>query len=295
MLRRDMLRVPSVSRCSIGVLTFVLLAPAQSLYPPVHWFIGASSDSIESKELAGIMKAACDGKAAGTTCNACPQDNGSANGQWSLRNVRSGHFLSRESHDVLLTTDGCELPAANGSGGMLLSRGRRGWEKLDYSIAVETGHCRKMQLADAREFLVCESVSTSRDFFEHSIYTVSAAGKSIEVKRVFTAGDTTCSCYAGQAAQRATIESVEFRDLNGDGRDDLSVTALYGTMKMTERQTAQCEDAWKNSGDAPGMVRPALPQPAMLKRYRIDLLFNGSGFTPAPASQAAAKFFVWSR
>src|SRR5262249_14446261 len=99
--------------------------------------------------------------------------------------------------------------------------------------------------------------------------------------------DTTRLCDTQSRVQKAQIDKLEFRDLNGDGIEDISFTATMGTMADSERRRKLCSDVDE------GKVKAPRPEPAALKRYKIDYQFDGRQFVLTRESEAAAKLFFW--
>jgi hypothetical protein len=264
------------------LVAFLALAAPVAAQP---WFLNQPPDATP----AGLMAAACEGKANGATCDSCGE--GTTGGSWTLRSVRLGHFRSPQSEDAIVTASGCQLRAANSSFTMLLSRTDNGWERLSDMLGAEVDHCRKWKRRDGRSLLVCESETGSTDFLEHAVFALWADGEDIAYGNILTTGDTTRACTAAEI-QRAAITRLEVRDLNGDGQPDLAITAVYGKMPMTEALAARCSAAW--DAYVQKLKAPASPQPAA-RAYRLDFIFDGKTFQPTPGSRAALKLFAWER
>lgn len=112
---------------------------------------------------------------------------------------------------------------------------------------------------------------------------------------LFLAADTTKACWEAKG-QKAEVKNIEFRDLKGDGLEDISITAAYGSFQMTGRRQEQCgaalEDYIQSDGKKPTVQ---FPQPPVMKTYKIDLLFDGNRYKPTPESLPAVALFHWDR
>jgi len=279
------------------VAVAVALGTAHPFQFEPRWFLPTVSDSIGPKTMAAILEAACDGKVEGHACDTCPGSD-QPGGGWTLRTIRTGHFLSAASQDAMLTIDGCNFLAANGAAGMLLTKREGEWKNLDYSIALETDRCRKMKFSSGRDLLVCELQGGGTYFHERSLLAIFAEADAFKLKRLLVAGDTTLNCSDDAAAQMALIRSVEFRDLNGDGKEDVVITADFGRMKMTPRRIEQCKAAWEDYIHQPSHPKkhPAqLPDPPVVKTYTIQYLFDGKNFRATPESAVGLRLFEWER
>jgi hypothetical protein len=280
------------------LLITALLAGAHPFEFEPRWFLLAASDPVTPKTKAAIFKAACDGTVVDSGCDTCPGEDKPSGTTWTVRSIRTGHFLSPKSQDIFLTIDGCNLPGANGAGGMLLTRRDGEWQSLDYVIALETDHCRKMQFTRGRDLLICEMQSGGTYFHERSIAAVFADKDAIQLRSLLAAGDTTLNCSDDFAARMTLIRKIEFRDVNGDGREDIVIRADFGRMTMTARRVEQCKAAWEDYIHQPSNPKkhPALlPDPPTVKSYVITYLFDGKRFQATPESEVPLRLIKWDR
>jgi hypothetical protein len=253
------------------------------LIPPDHFEQPSGSDE------SSITAAICDGKADAGRCDTCPGGSApdSTGFGFTLGSVILGHFLAPNSIDAFATISGCEQMHASIRWGFLLTRQKGKWEKLDEMLGLELGYCHAMQFRSGRQLLICEDYRMEQFNLTHSVNAIFAKGQSIGFRNLLSATDTTRYCYQQDRPQKALIDKIEFRDLNGDGIDDISFTASFGTLRDSERRQQLCQDAYDGK---PGARRP---EPKIMKPYRIEYLFDGQRFTLTKASQPAAKLFHW--
>lgn len=256
-------------------------------------FIAQSPDvAVDRTTSAAILEAACgDGKIDGGSCSKCPD---SGEGIWSIGSIVTGHFSSPDSEEAFIGSSNCSYVGRESGFGMLLGKRNGKWVKLNEGIPAVHDGCMRRKQHSGREFLICESWNSHRDG-EHSylLGTVSVENESFAFHVLFTASDTSRCCYTQGKVQKAEVQDIRFRDLNGDGLEDISITATYGAFEMSEARQAQCAAAnAERDRLAPG-VQPVkkYPQPPVIKTYRIQYLFDGNVYTPTPESQAAVDLF----
>lgn len=235
-------------------------------------------------EQAAITAAVCEGTAEATHCDTCPESP-RADAGFSLKRVILGHFLAPSSTDAFATISGCEEIHGSVGWGFLLTRRSGKWESVNGSLGLELGNCHKMQFRSRRELLVCEDYRMESFQLMHNVTAVFAKGESIGFRNLLTAADTTRSCYDQARVQKAQIDKIEFRDLNGDGIEDISFAASFGTLADSKRRQELCQAA---EDGKPGVRRP---EPKVIKPYRIEYLFDGLRFTLTKETQAAAGLF----
>src|SRR5262249_34970066 len=119
----------------------------------------------------------------------------------------------------------------------------------------------------------------------HHITAVFVNGESITYRNLLTATDTTQVCDEQVSVQKAQIDKLEFRELNGDGLEDISITASHGTLPESKRRQRLCQQA------EAGKSAIRRPEPTTMKTYRIDYLFDGRRFTLTKESEARIKLF----
>jgi hypothetical protein len=265
--------------------------PGQSSEEQLHYLIQPDTfEQPSGKEQAAITAAICDGKSQDGHCDTCPGGSSvpDATGvAFSLGRVILGHFLAPNSTDAFATISGCEQMHASIGWGFLLTWRAGNWEKLEEALGVELGHCHAMRFHSGRQLLVCEDYRMEQFNLTHSVTAVFAKGQSIGFRNLLSATDTTRYCYPQDRLQKAQIDKIEFRELNGDGLDDISFTASLGTLRDSERRQELCQNA---EAGKPGAKRP---EPKVMKTYRIEYRFDGQRFTLTKDSQAAAKLFHW--
>jgi hypothetical protein len=274
-------------------LPFVLLVATPLVFGQnERWFIAPDSDLGAGKQTAAaILKAACEGTVDGTSCSKCPTGEDSA---WSISSLVMGHFSSAAGEEAFIGTRSCYYPGPGAGIGVLLRKRNGKWTKLeDIILAFEPDHCMRRKFRSGREFLICESNDYLRDGeVTYTLKTLMVENDQSKFHNLFTAADTTRTCREGKG-QKAAIQNVEFRDLNGDGSEDISITATYGSFPMTGARLHQCEAFDKDRIQSDGKPKMKPPQPAIVRTYKIDLLFDGNRYTPTPESRAAVALFHW--
>jgi hypothetical protein len=264
---------------------------AQTSEEQLHYLIQPDTfEQPSEKEQAAITAAICDGHAQEGRCDTCPGGSSAPDPTgiaFSLGRVILGHFLAPNSTDAFAAISGCEQMHASIGWGFLLTQRAGKWEKLEEALGVELGHCHAMQFHSGRQLLVCEDYRMEQFNLTHSVTAVFAKGQSIGFRNLLSATDTTRYCYPQDRPQKAQIDKIEFRDLNGDGIDDISFTASFGTLRDSERRQQLCQDAYDRKRGA------RRPEPKVMKTYRIEYLFDGQRFSLTKASQPAAKLFEW--
>ena len=106
---------------------------------------------------AEMLEAVCPGQVTTTPAigcqTGCPEFTTffDGHGDWSLKVITRGHFLSQASQDAALSTLGCEPHSENSGGTVLLTRRAGQWVMLWYKAGVDTSQCHKIPLRDARD------------------------------------------------------------------------------------------------------------------------------------------------
>jgi hypothetical protein len=250
------------------------------------------NDKVARQTSAAIMKAACEGDVIGDACSKCP---GLETGPWSFSSLIVGHFSAVRSEEAFGGVGSCFYSGGASPIALLMAKRSGTWEMLDTIVAFDPAKCTRRKFRSGREFLLCESYDYGRERHRaYSLLTLRVEGDQAKFHNLFTAADTTRACVEGKA-QQALVKNVEFRDLNGDGLEDISITATYGSFPMTGRRKEQCEAAEEDRIQSDGKPGKPFPVPAAVKTYRIDLLFDGDRYTPTPESRAAVALFHWDR
>jgi len=268
----------------------LLIAPltrAQGAEATLSYAIpGDAFQTPSRKEQAAILAGICEGKVEGDTCDTCPESSPGGN-SFTLNRVILGPFLEPNSRDAFATISGCEEMHGSIGWGFLLTTRSGEWEAVGEVLGLELGHCHRMTFRSGRDFLVCEDYRMESFQLMHSVTAVFAEGDSIRFRNLLTAADTTRLCDQQTRVQKAQIDKVEFRDQNGDGIEDASLTVSFGTLADSERRRRLCQEV----EDRKSSVHR--PEPSAMKTYRIDYRFDGRRFTLTKESEAAAKLFRW--
>jgi hypothetical protein len=266
---------------------FLLAASLAFAQDADRWFLPPARDRVAPQTSAAIMKSLCLGKVTGESCSQCP---GSDEGPWTFSALVVGHFRAPASDDAFAGAASCHYPGRAWPIALRLGKQNGAWTEIDTLLAFDPGKCIRRKLRDGRDFLICESYDYQRD--GERVYGLSALSIQDGQPRfdtLFNASDTIRTCREGLAHQ-ALVQKIELRDLNGDGLEDISLTATYGTLQIAGRIQEQCEAAEEDRLQSRKPAKP-FPRPAAVKTYRIDLLFDGERYTPTQSSRAAAELF----
>ncbi len=260
-------------------------------------FLPPARDKVAKQTAAAILKAACEGDVEGDSCSKCPgtDQGGTDQGPWAISPLVVGHFSAAGSEEAFAGVGGCYYPGHASPIALFLGKRDGTWATLDTILAFDPGNCARRQFRSGREFLICEFYDYSQGgerSYRLSMVTVENDGSKFH--DLFIAADTTRVCQEGNA-QQAEVKKVEFRDLNGDGLEDISITATLGSFPMTGRRKEQCEAAEEDRIQSDGKPSKPFPRPSTARTYKIDLLFDGASYTPTPASRAAAALFQSDR
>jgi hypothetical protein len=281
-LKRFLLAVGAVAWASLAIPVM-----ADTIFP---------SDGQDAKVAgaAELLQAVCPGHVDGTDCSPCPEFTFFAN-QFGLamRAVSRGHFLSPTSEDAVLATVGCEpTPGESDGGTILLTRQSRQWKMLWYRLDINTSRCHKVPLS-RREILVCIDEFGGRHGWNvTALYTVDLRNPIPSESDgwthwFFVLRDYEDCCTAarpdpGDPVSWGAMEGVEFGTSTAGGPPPISVTATFGKGVWTA-------EALKSRDDGGYDFEKLLPP---LKHYRIDFIWDGHDYKPAPASVATAKIFA---
>ncbi|MEP6534950.1 MAG: hypothetical protein ABJF23_06520 [Bryobacteraceae bacterium] len=259
---------------------------AQNRAGELRYLIPAESFAEPSpRENNAITVAICEGKAKGSVCDTCPGDSSKAGIGFSLKRVILGRFVTPGEMDALVTAFGCEQMHASVGWGFLVSRRAGKWASHEEVLGLELDRCHRMQFRSGRQLLLCEDYRMASWSLLHSVTAIFAKDESIVFRNLVTAADTTGVCEEQSRPQKAQIDKIEFRDLNGDGIEDVSFAVSFGALGESQRRRELCEEA---KSDKPGALPP---QPDVMKPYQIDYLFDGVRFKLTEKSVAASKLF----
>jgi hypothetical protein len=272
-------------------LALFIVASVALAQPAERWFIDRDAAlPVDPQTKAEIFKAACvDGKIEGDTCSKCPDE---GEGFWSISTIIAGHFSAPKSEEALVKSIGCSYVGRENGFGLLLGKREGKWITLEVVGSEDT--CMRRKQRSGREFLICESWEYHRDGeLSYWLGTVMVENEMLKVQELFTASDSTAACFVSGTAQKVEVQDVKFADVNGDGLEDISITATHGTFEMNEHRQQQCEAASDERMRLTDGAKPVkkYPQPGSMKKYKIQFLFDGDTYTLTPESQAAAAIF----
>ena len=204
-----------------------------------------------------------------------------APGGWNVTGVLHGHFLDKETDDILLGTEGCEDHADQGGGSILIPDRKSPHPKPIYYGGLISTHCHKIRATDGRDLLVCETTDGHQSYLSREITLIDVlAPKPHWQSTIFAAVDSVNACggrYAGTdppdpVVVRAYIERVVFTATG------MTIFARHGSLKLTPAQLANC-------------AHPETFPPIATQLYKLEFQFDGKTFRVASSSQTALKIF----
>ena len=256
----------------------------------MKWIFLFAASVAFSQDVAQLLPVACEGgKVDGNSCSKCPN---SDQGPWFVRSLIIGHFSSPTSEEAIITSGNCYDTMPGMGIGVLLGKRNGTWTKLEDFLNSQSDVCTVRKQRSGREFQTCESTHYSRDGeVEQTLGTVMVENDALDFHLLFTAVDNTASCMLQGLSEKAEIKDIDFRDLNGDGLEDISITATYGSFKRTSSLRDQCTAAYEDRIQTTGTGTKKYPQPSVIKTHKIQFLFDGTSYTLTPQSRAAAELF----
>jgi hypothetical protein len=271
-----------------------------------EWYVkpvfSLAASDLRTIDVRPLLEAACTGKVflhAGKDgvemgCSTCPPGSGLYIHRdilsLTLKAVTFGHFTSATAEDALLSVSGCEPHSLYFGGSYLLTKNDGHWRRAGYFSRIITEQCHKITTEDGREILVCTHYMGAQGYVERFLYAVDfQIPREPRVTTLLTAENGIRAC--GQAGEKGNlpvaqsiIESVRFREDNGDGVLGVSIVAHTGKVRRSDAEYRACVawsmgKAWKN------------PPPVRTPAYQIDYLLHGSLLTLSPESVLAMKHF----
>ena len=265
-----------IHRISI-LLFFVSLGFAEDAE---RYFISPSND-IGNQQLArAVLQGACEGAVKGDSCSQCP---GLNQGPWSIKTIIVGHFASPQSEEAWVQVGApCYYSLRANPVTLLLAKRKGRWTVLENVLAFDLAHCARKKFRSGREYLICEfykSEQTGERGYELSSVTVE--GSETKFHPLLSTSDTTEACMMDRCRE-TRVKSVEFRDVNNDSFEDISVTVVYGSSQRTEKLRDLC---------AAALEEGRIVHPPSIKLYRIVWLFDGDRYVATPESRPALALF----
>jgi len=277
----------TIRSLKIFTLALIFLAPACSAQtkpaaPSSAGTSAASAADIEAAVSLLCKPADIDRSKTGsiTGCKTCPKgtDFYSQNmGGWYFGAATSGHFTSAHEDNLILDGSNCDSHASNWGGSFVFSMVSGKPKLLRYDKSLRTDQCHKFPYADGHEFLVCKGGWSGQGEFDANFFLArfDPTGKSSQTI-IFSTRNTAGSCGGeGESVEGADIKDAKFDAKDSGALTSMTITATNGTMTC-----AQAKAKKASSKD-----------PASMKTYEIQFLFDGKQFTVAPASRAAFRAF----
>jgi hypothetical protein len=215
-----------------------------------------------------------------TGCNTCPKgtDFYSQNmGGWYFGAATAGHFTSAHDDNLILDGSNCDSHASSWGGSFVFSMISGKPKRLRYDRSLRTDQCHKFPYADGHDFLVCKGGWSGQGEFDASFFLArfDATGKDTQAV-IFRTRNTSGSCAgAGESVEGSDIKDAKFDAKDSAELTSMTITATNGTLTCAQAK------AKKASGK----------DPASMKTYEIQFLFDGKQFTVATASRAALRLF----
>lgn len=210
-----------------------------------------------------------------TGCKTCPKGTdffGQNMGGWSFGAATAGHFTSAHDDNLILDGSNCDSHASNWGGSFVFSMVSGKPKLLRYDQSLRTDQCHKFQHADGRELLVCRGGWSGQGEFDADVFLArfDATGKDTQTV-VFRTRNTSDGC----SVEGSNIKDVKFDSKDSGELASMTITATNGSMTCAQAK------AKKASGK----------DPASMKTYELQFVFDGKQFTVAPASKTALRAF----
>jgi hypothetical protein len=185
----------------------------------------------------------------------------------SINGILSGHFLSAESDDVLVSSERDETHVDRYSGTLLMTRRAGAWRALWYRSGTVTNRCMKVSMASGRDIPLCESAYIEGGHLTHDLFAINVLPTGPD-ERLLLETDT----FAWpNRAQKETLDSV--RPLV---QGDPGVEAKVHYFRSDNA-----------AGDDLSQVLQKIGEP-----HTIDFLLDRSGaFVVAPSNAAFFRVF----
>ena len=214
-------------------------------------------------------------------CKKCPvgtQFHGQNMGEWELRKAITGHFTSPTDDNLIIDGFNCDSHAENFGGTFVFSMGAGKPRLLKYDMGLITEECHKFRFADGREFLVCRAGWSGQGEFDAYVFFArfDSTGKDLRTTVFltrFTAGS--CGEDSRQSEEGSDLKDIKFSSKDSGELTVMTITATNGKISCAQAKVKP----------EPGK------EPASMKTYEIEFLFDGKQFTVAPASKAALRAF----
>jgi hypothetical protein len=215
-----------------------------------------------------------------TGCKTCPKgtDFYSQNmGGWYFGAATAGHFTSAHDDNLILDGSNCDSHASNWGGSFVFSMVSGKPKLLRYDQRLRTDQCHKFAYTDGHEFLVCRGGWSGQGEFDAYFFLAKFDATGKDTQTVFFRTRNTAGSCGGEGE---SVEGSDIKDAKFDAKDSgeltsMTIIATNGTMTCAQAK------AKKVSGK----------DPASMKTYEIQFLFDGKQLIAAPASKASLRVF----
>lgn len=265
-------------------LTLACTCFGQEYWETQTW-IPSDAARLPPPETQSVLKQICSNHAYAAGCDACPEATAGDAGNWELRAIFLGHFLSSSSQDALVSGFGCESHADGMGGSFLFTRRGSSWLTVRYVAGMIAWDCRKLVGSDGRDRLVCGLVDGWQGHLVSSLYLLDPGvdlTRADTLERQFRTHshlDNRGVSFFGvedtrgameTSVQRGFIERVEFAGIASRNRTRIIVFARLGRANLPEEVVMKAA-----SGAGPNPDIATLPR-------RYEFVFDGKEVLAAP-------------
>lgn len=185
----------------------------------------------------------------------------------SVSGILSGHFLSAESNDVLVSAERGESHVDRYGGTLLMTRQAGRWKPLWYQSGAITARCMKVHSASGRDIPVCETTYIMGGHQTHDLYAINVLPTGPN-RQLLLSTDT----FAWpNLAQKETLDSVRLLTKGGPG-----IEARVHYFRSGNRAGDDLDGVLQKRGE----VRA------------VDFLLRDDAFVVAPGSAVFLKSFL---
>ncbi len=115
----------------------------------------------------------------------------------SIEQIIQGRFLKK--HEAVVSLRGCEPQSQNWGSYLLLKKGKKGWKTIRYGKPYLGDDCKKIELKNGKEGLVCQGDFMNQGYFSTALmfYTFDKAGKL--KGKILYRGEDNAGVYGGDS------------------------------------------------------------------------------------------------
>jgi len=184
----------------------------------------------------------------------------------SITGVLSGHFLSAESDDVLVSAERGEGHVDRYGGTLLMTRQAGAWKPLWYQSGTISDRCMKIRAASGRDMPACETAYIMGGHQTHDLYAINVLPTGPKKQLLLT----TDTFAWPDRAQKETLDSVRLL-----AKDAPGVEAKVHYFRSGNTAGDDLSQVLQRVGEA----------------HAVDFLLKDDTFVVAPGSAAFLKSF----